>query len=235
MLDFSQLELKKFTIQASNFNIRTLFTEFANLFEDLIQKDNVIINFTVSPEVPTIFRTDSVRIKQVLMNLLTNSANYTFKGHISVYATCPTENQLRIEVKDTGVGIPKDKLNNLFKLFGNVPGQQQAMATGACKLAGLGLTISHRIIVELGGTFEVESKVNHGSSFAFTIKQIEEEKKPRKKISRNTISNDSHGRDVNNQTNEIKFHFDCKPEQRRSTIRGFLFKGPNNIRNTSIM
>lgn len=236
MLDFSQLELKKFTIQPSNLNIKSLFTEFANIFEDLIQKENVIINFDVSPEVPNVFRTDSIRIKQVLMNLLTNSANYTFKGNISVYATCPTANQMRIEVKDTGVGIPKEKLNNLFKLFGNVPGQQQqAMASGACKLAGLGLTISHRIIVELGGTFEVESKVNHGSCFAFTIKQIEEEaKKPRKKISRNTISNDSQGRDVNSQTNEIKFHFDCKPEQRRSTVRGFLLKGQNNNRNTAL-
>eukprot|EP01022_Parablepharisma_sp_SALTPOND_P000810 TRINITY_DN105089_c1_g1_i1.p1 TRINITY_DN105089_c1_g1~~TRINITY_DN105089_c1_g1_i1.p1 ORF type:complete len:922 (-),score=52.36 TRINITY_DN105089_c1_g1_i1:1192-3957(-) len=229
MLDFSQLEMQKFALHTGILNIRATFTELLVLFEDIVPKDKVVLKQEVIAEVPVSFRTDPARVKQILMNLLSNSVNYTFNGSISLAASMVDDEFMKIEVTDTGVGISKEAQQNLFKLFGNV---QNETSVNACKLAGLGLTVSNKLVHELGGTMAVKSSVNIGSKFTFTLKELPPESpKPLPRQLRNGSVGIKPAKCRNASTSEMKLMFDCKPEQRRSTLRNILLNKSLTLRN----
>jgi len=169
MLDFSQLEMQKFCLHNGTINIKQIIDEMVELFEGIITKDKVSLRSEIAAGVPARFRTDTVRFKQVLMNLMSNAVNFTFNGAITIQASMQEPDLLRIDVIDTGVGISRDVQQNLFKLFGNTKTEP---TNSACKLAGLGLTVSSSIIREMGGTITVKSTVNIGSTFTFTVKEM---------------------------------------------------------------
>ena len=229
MLDFSQLDMEKFCVHSGYMNLRKAFNELIELFDNVVQKDKVELKQTIAEDVPVTFKTDPARVKQILINLLSNAVNYTFNGSISLSASMADDGALRMEVSDTGVGIPKEAQENLFKLFGNAHDEPSA---NACKLAGLGLTCSSKLVRELGGNLTVNSKVNVGSTFWFTLKEIPPDSP---KLDLRRVRNNSLDVDLRKRRRcrgvsemEIKLQFDCQPEQRRSALRCILMnQGPS--------
>lgn len=186
MVDFSCLETDQFRICNGCLNIRELFAELAELFASIIVKDKVRLLHSVSKDVPHTFKTDPVRVKQILMNLLTNSANYTYNGSVEMQATMK-EGKLQIEVKDTGIGISKESQESLTSVLEDRCGR--ACFT-AYKSAGLGLTISSRLVKALGGTMSFKSVLEIGSTFTFVLKELEKTNSCQLRISQKPMEAD---------------------------------------------
>jgi signal transduction histidine kinase len=121
------------------------------------------------PEVPRRFIGDSGRIRQVLINLVSNAIKFTQKGHIVIDVRAEEqvndELLLRITMEDTGIGIPSDKLDSLFEPFT----QADASTTRRYGGTGLGLAISKRLVEMMGGTIGARSQPGEGSTFWFTL------------------------------------------------------------------
>ena len=165
MLDFSCLEIDKLTLHNRNMNIRAMFSELIKLFSCLVSKDRVTLNQIIADNVPKAFKTDSIRIKQVLMNLLSNAVNYTYTGTVTLLAVMDEPHTMKIIVKDTGIGISEDAQKNIFNLFGTINNMPSLYD---CKLPGLGLTVSNKLINMLGGSMNLKSALDTGSIFTFT-------------------------------------------------------------------
>ncbi len=221
MLDFSQLEMHKFVPHVGVVNIRGMLSELTGLFEEIVTKDKVELTHRVDGGVPLQFRSDPSRVRQIVMNLLSNAANFTFTGTVTLCCSMAEADVMRIEVADTGVGISKEKQTNLFKLFGGATAES---TTTAVKTAGLGLTVSNRLVQELGGSLSVQSTQNVGSTFSFTLKEFPVDSPRAAQTSASIGSGTDRLRFRNTSENEIKLRFDCKPEQRRSTMMRLLLK-----------
>ena len=108
---------------------------------------------------------DQRRLEQILLNLMSNSIKFTFRGSITFRITPEGETGLKFEVEDTGVGISESSLPNLFKLFGKLQESESINTTGC----GIGLHISQQLVGKLGGQIEVKSRLNEGSNFSFVL------------------------------------------------------------------
>ena len=130
---------------------------------------NVILNFNISAYVPKIIIGDFIRLKQILLNLVENAVKFTHDGKIEITVN-PLKNTegyiiLEFSVKDTGIGIPDNKLQIIFENFTQV----NAKTTRKYGGTGLGLSISKQLVEQQGGKMSVQSKVNVGSTFTFTL------------------------------------------------------------------
>ena len=125
----------------------------------------------IDPEIPSMLYGDEVRIKQVVTNILTNAVKYTEKGSVTLTAkadqTTPDEVLLRISVADTGIGIRKEDMENLFNSFKRVDETQNRNIEGT----GLGLNISKQLTEMMGGRLTVDSVYHQGSTFTVEVKQ----------------------------------------------------------------
>lgn len=222
MLDFSLLETNKFTIHPANVDLRALFSELVIFFEDIITKEKVSITFKVANDIPDNIRTDYNRLKQVLINLLSNAASFTFNGSISLEAATHDQHEIEIFVIDTGVGMSKKKIRGLFKMFGNI---EDNSPVSACQQAGLGLTVSNQIVKQLGGIMGVDSKEKEGTKFHFTIKNIIETPKILPKPGRNASQSKAM------MEGEMSLLLNAKPELRRSAIKSIFMR--NSVVNQS--
>ena len=120
-----------------------------------------------SPNTPQFIRADMIKLRQVIINLLSNALKFTQSGSITVIASnCNYDqcNQVHFEVKDTGLGIAKDELDTLFEAFA-----QTTTGRSAKEGTGLGLAISSEFIRLMGGKLEVSSEVNKGTKFFFDV------------------------------------------------------------------
>ncbi|GLQ32659.1 PAS domain S-box protein [Litoribrevibacter albus] len=169
ILDFSKIEAGKLTIEAIEFDLFREIKHITKLFNSLAEKKGLelILNLPVSG--PRAFKGDEVRIKQVLTNLISNAIKFTSEGHVLVQVeTTPTNNHshsIAIKVQDTGIGIPADKVGQLFQEFTQV----DASTTRKYGGTGLGLSISHKLISLMGGSMEVTSEEGQGSCFSFKL------------------------------------------------------------------
>ncbi|RYY08431.1 MAG: response regulator, partial [Chitinophagaceae bacterium] len=126
--------------------------------------------YHIEKDVPLQVMGDDLRLKQVISNLLSNAMKFTFKGEIFIglqlqHSGPGNQHIIRFSVKDTGIGIPADKMGRLFKSFSQVDSSTTRKFGGT----GLGLAISEKLVKLMGGDFTVESEVGKGSSFSFTI------------------------------------------------------------------
>jgi two-component system CheB/CheR fusion protein len=164
IIDTSKIEAGEMKITIGECNIYQLINEIMVVFDhelSIYNKKNIELSF-VPPEnfKDLIIKTDSVRLKQILSNLLNNAIKYTIKGKIEV-GYYLTGNQIEFFIKDTGIGIPKAKQEQIFKRFERLDSKLKAKIGGT----GLGLSISKGLVQLLDGDIRVESKYNQGSVF----------------------------------------------------------------------
>jgi PAS domain S-box-containing protein len=171
ILDFSKIEAKKMELENQSFNLRRCIEEALDLIITKASEKKIELAYMIESDLPDDFIGDVTRLRQILVNLLTNAVKFTEKGEvvISVSGQFRGEHkyQLHFTVRDTGLGIPPDRINRLFQSFTQV----DASTTRRFGGTGLGLAISKRLSEMMGGTMWVESDgiPGHGSIFHFTI------------------------------------------------------------------
>ncbi len=162
ILEISSIESGEFSILNEEFEPKKLFDETMEVFHFAAAENSVSLNFTAD-NLPDIVIGDFRKLKQIIFNLVGNAVKFTTKGRVDVTACCG-QNSLTIEVRDTGIGIPEDKLDLILQPFTQIDQTDTRQYGGT----GLGLTIVSRILENIGGTLEIQSELNKGSKFKFT-------------------------------------------------------------------
>ncbi|NRB69087.1 MAG: response regulator [Vibrio sp.] len=168
ILDFSKIEAGHFELDPTEFDLKLLIQQQANEYSIRAKQKELFFDCNIDPAVPQKIEADSIRLKQVINNLIGNALKFTQRGYVELnlkMLESESGQQLQFEVKDTGVGIAKDKLSSIFNKFQ----QADSSITRQYGGTGLGLAISQKIVQMMGGTLEVTSEVNLGSSFYFSI------------------------------------------------------------------
>ncbi len=169
ILDFSKIEAGRFELDVLDFNLSTLIIEIIEVFSFRAQEKGIDLALDLDPEIPVSLRGDPERIRQILNNLISNALKFTPHGKVEVNVRCQTDadgwNRLKIEVRDTGIGIPAEKLSQLFRPFSQVDISTTRHYGGT----GLGLSISRKLIEMMGGEIGVDSQLGAGSTFWFTL------------------------------------------------------------------
>ncbi|MCI8770948.1 MAG: hypothetical protein HFH73_07340 [Lachnospiraceae bacterium] len=169
ILDFSKMEAGKFTLEPRRFHFRNMLDYVKESHISRITEKGLEFFVTVSPHVPEYIIGDELRIVQILNNLLSNAQKFTAVGKISVEIMLTAQMKDSIElfffVHDTGIGIDKADQDKLFQSFSQVDASISRKYGGT----GLGLNICKQLVELMGGNIEVESKVNQGTTFSFSI------------------------------------------------------------------
>ncbi|MDT8318820.1 MAG: ATP-binding protein, partial [bacterium] len=171
ILDISKIEAGKMMIEERSFDLEEEIDKIIVMFRQKAKERGVDLIKALSPEMPRAFIGDPVRFRQVLVNLIGNAIKFTEKGSVCIDIKCEPSPErldacgLQIAVKDTGIGIEKDKLETIFEGFSQADGSITRTHGGT----GLGLTISRKLIEMMGGELHVESAIGKGSRFYFTL------------------------------------------------------------------
>lgn len=190
VLDFSKIEAGKLELEEAPFNLKECVQRLAGLMEVSVSKKDVEIKVHIDEAIPDYLIGDQLRFTQVLNNLGTNASKFTDTGSIELTASLLTKNEnysrIKVEVSDTGMGIPKDKLPILFDSFTQVKSKDSKRHGGS----GLGLSITKKILAAMDSDISVESREGKGSTFSFiltlltaTESDIEQIKTPERKLS----------------------------------------------------
>ncbi|KAA1247809.1 ATP-binding protein [Aquimarina sp. RZ0] len=169
ILDFSKIEAGKLTLHKTDFNIHELITNLSRGFKIKADEKGLTYNINIDNSLPKFIIGDQFRLNQILTNLLGNAIKFTHKGEVNITVNVekkdPDTITTNFSIIDTGVGIPEDKLHNIFQSFYQVhePGKYKIEGTG------LGLSISKQLIELQGGILKVKSEPNIGSCFEFSI------------------------------------------------------------------
>ena len=171
ILDFSKIESGSMDLEEEDFDLQTSIEHILDIFGARAAKAGIELLNQVDRDVPAYIRGDDLRLRQILTNLVGNAIKFTEQGEIfiGVHIVDKSENgalTLRFEVRDTGIGIPADKMERIFKAFSQVDSSTTRKYGGT----GLGLAISEQLVRLMGGTISVESEPGKGSTFLFTIK-----------------------------------------------------------------
>ncbi len=170
ILDFSKIEAGKMTVEKVPFNVAYCIESALDLVAAKAFEKHLELAYVLQENMPVKFQGDITRLRQVLVNLLSNAVKFTQEGEVTVSASVESVQgsvyTLHFQVRDTGIGIPKDKLHRLFEAFS----QADTSTTRKFGGTGLGLAISKRLIELMGGTIWVESEEGKGSTFHFTIR-----------------------------------------------------------------
>ena len=168
ILDFSKIEAGKLELECVDFRISECVARATQMMVLRAAEKGLEIACRVAPEIPDHLRGDSGRIQQVLVNLLGNAVKFTEAGEIFVNVNAesitPDRVRLHISVSDTGIGIPADKLDQIFRPFE----QAESSTTRRFGGTGLGLTISRQLVEMMHGRIWIDSEVGRGSTFHFT-------------------------------------------------------------------
>jgi len=168
ILDFSKIEAGKLEMENIDFDMRVTVEGVIDIFSVKADKKCLEFSCFVSPEVPSLLRGDPGRLRQVLINLTGNAIKFTNSGEVRISVTMTDETDshitVRFDVKDTGIGIPADRMGLMFKSFS----QADASTTRQYGGTGLGLSISKQIAELMRGQICVESEEGKGSNFWFT-------------------------------------------------------------------
>jgi two-component system, sensor histidine kinase and response regulator len=165
VLDYSKIEAGKLELEEVEYNLYDVINESCEIFGQKLSKKKVDLINKIGT-VPEIIKGDSVRLKQVLINLIGNAVKFTEKGEIEVSCIIKNSNEILFSITDTGIGIDEKDMEKLFKTFTQVDSSVTRKYGGS----GLGLTISKKLVNMMGGDIWVESKKGEGSIFNFTIK-----------------------------------------------------------------
>jgi signal transduction histidine kinase/ligand-binding sensor domain-containing protein/DNA-binding response OmpR family regulator len=189
ILDFSKIESGNMELESRDFDLRVCIEEVLDVFAGKAGKLALDLVYQIDPNVPAQVVGDSLRLRQVLMNLVSNAIKFTEKGEIFVGVHLQKTKAdgkivLQFEVRDTGIGIPADKIKRLFKAFSQVDSSTSRKYGGT----GLGLVICEKIINLMGGKITVQSEEHKGTSFIFNMLSA-----PGAEPLRNYVTNDITG------------------------------------------
>lgn len=168
LLDLAKIEAGKITLNETNFNLYHLLQDLEDMFSLKAENQNLFLTFTHAESVPKYICTDQIKLRQILINLLNNALKFTSKGGINLTVACEpiASSQIRLifAVKDTGVGIEPEEMNQLFQAF-----TQTKTGKKADEGTGLGLSITQKFVQLMGGEIQVNSQVGIGTTFSFDI------------------------------------------------------------------
>ena len=165
ILDISKIEEGKLEIQAIDFDVEQLLFEIEAAIKPLMSKNKNKFRINCMPGIGMMY-SDNMRIRQILLNLLSNAAKFTEQGEISLNVSKNNKaNEITFELKDTGVGIADVYMVDLFKKFT----QADSSTTKKYGGSGLGLSISQQLCSLLGGSITVTSEIGKGSCFTLTL------------------------------------------------------------------
>ncbi len=169
ILDMSKVESGVMTLEHRDFSMRTLLEQTEAITLHLAQTKGIGLTVVCDAEVPDFVVGDSVRLQQVLLNLIGNAVKFTERGSVDVRVAVTEREQehavVQFTVSDTGIGFPNEMANRLFDPFSQLDNSPTRNAGGT----GLGLAISKRLVSLMGGDFQVKSTVGVGSTFSFTV------------------------------------------------------------------
>jgi PAS domain S-box-containing protein len=160
ILDLSRIEAGKLAIEEIDFDLQASFQEALRIFETTARDKKLRLRFCFSPDCPAWVRGDPVRLRQVLINLVGNAVKFTVEGYVEV-RVAQAGGLVRLEVRDSGIGITAGKLHSIFEAFTQADGSTTRIFGGS----GLGLTITRRLVELMGGRVWAESEAGRGSSF----------------------------------------------------------------------
>jgi PAS domain S-box-containing protein len=168
ILDLSKIEAGHMQLESSPVNIKALFLELQNVFKQQALDKGVDLELFIDESVPDYIYADATRLRQILLNLLGNAVKFTSKGNIGLSLEVNSRDNdsivLEAYISDSGIGIPADKLDRLFKPFSQVDGSTTRQYGGT----GLGLAICSKLIGLMGGKIWVDTQVLKGSKFYFS-------------------------------------------------------------------
>lgn len=169
VLDYSKIESGKVDLEEHPFEIASPIEDVLDLMSGKADEKDLELIYYLEEDVPIAAYGDSARLRQVLLNLVNNALKFTEKGEVVIQVKYITtqdhQHTLQFEVRDTGIGIPQEKMDRLFKSFSQV----DASTTRKYGGTGLGLVISQRLVELMGGKIWIKSKLGEGTSFFFTI------------------------------------------------------------------
>ncbi|MBN2189355.1 MAG: response regulator [Chitinispirillaceae bacterium] len=168
ILDFSKIDAEKIVLERHPFDLSGVIDSVRSIFTVELKGKNLLMSFSMAPDVPRFLAGDDGRLRQVLVNLLGNAVKFTERGEVALAVTVEKrrgdEVVLRFNVRDTGIGIPEKYLEQIFSPFTQLESGSTRRSGGS----GLGLSISRRLVELMGGAMTVTSTVGKGSVFSFT-------------------------------------------------------------------
>ncbi|MFD1144724.1 two-component regulator propeller domain-containing protein [Larkinella insperata] len=191
ILDFSKIESGSMELEQQDVDLRHCIEDVLDLFASKAAEMELDLVYEIEHQVPTQIVGDALRLRQILINLVGNAIKFTERGEvfvsIGVQRRFSDETlELVFRVRDTGIGIPDDKLQRLFKAFSQVDSSMTRRYGGT----GLGLAISERLVKLMGGVISVESQIGRGTTFTFTIQCPISQQAQRQYVFFNTGEND---------------------------------------------
>ncbi|HBA96660.1 MAG TPA: acetyltransferase, partial [Lachnospiraceae bacterium] len=178
VLDFSKIESGKMDINETDYEPMSLINDVANIIMTRIGNKELELTLDVNPDLPHELHGDSIRIKQIMVNLANNAVKFTKKGnvHLKIDFRQIKENMIlmQVDVSDTGSGIAKNDMKNLFKSFQQLDSKRNRNIEGT----GLGLAICKQLVALMGGKIQVKSEYGFGSTFSFVLPQKVINKQP---------------------------------------------------------
>ena len=172
ILDFSKIEAGMLDIVDVDYDSAVVLNDIVNMIRSKIEDKGVSFHVRIDPDLPLILHGDEVRLKQIIMNLLSNAAKYTEKGSVTMTVRSERiagENAviLIVSVKDTGIGIKEDEINKLFTAFERIDEKRNRTIAGI----GLGMNITKQLLDLMGGELDINSVYGEGSEFTASVKQ----------------------------------------------------------------
>jgi CheY-like chemotaxis protein len=169
ILDFSKVEAGKLELEVAPFHLARTLEESVLLFRAVAAEKGLQLSCELAPELPVYVAGDDIRLRQVVLNLISNALKFTNSGEVVLRAGVEREDEtshrIAIEVRDTGIGMAADQLPHLFSSFH----QADVSITRRYGGTGLGLAIAKLLVELMGGTIAVESTPGEGSVFRFTV------------------------------------------------------------------
>ncbi len=170
ILDLAKVDAGKMEFEEVPFQMAVTISAMLHLFEPKIQEKNLVLIKEYDTNIPNVLLGDSVRLNQIILNLISNSVKFTNSGKIVVSVKLVSEDETSVDIKfavtDDGIGIPEDKIGNIFENFNQATSGTSRIYGGT----GLGLAIVKQLVQGQGGSCSVESRVNVGSTFSFILK-----------------------------------------------------------------
>ena len=173
ILDFSKIEAGKMEVIEVDYNVVSLLNDVVNMVQRKADEKNLEVQLDVDEQIPGFLHGDEIRIKQVIINILSNAVKYTREGSVvfSVHGEKCEEDadyvNLHVSVKDTGIGIRKEDLDRLFVAFERIEEKKNRNVEGT----GLGMAIAQSFLNMMGSKIQVESEYGKGSEFSFDLRQ----------------------------------------------------------------